>query len=546
MIQRITIGAMLLALFGALPGIAWAEDKGQAELDKATELQLNATTLADLEKVSDLLEQAIAKGLGDDNKKFATELLVSTLLDHARRLSEAVLDQAPPARWQAIRNNALRDLDRALKAEPHTAEAHLMRARLLLLPGGDPQEARKAIDFAIKDYEKQEDEVENLAKSLLLRSQLQEDKAARLADIEAALKVAPGLAEVWQARANHYLATGETEKAVADLKKLVEAQGDLLPARVGLVQALAKLEKYDEALAQLAEVEKIRGEVPAIHLMRAQIYAAQKKLDDAIAALGDALALDPRNLGALFMRAEVNSQREAWKEAESDLQAILKMQPGQPQAVLLLSGVYGEQKKFREAVSQVNELLQKAPNDPRLRLQAAQYLLAGGWPRAAIRQFNRILQDEPGDWRVLRARADAYLNIGKHAEAIADFNKALEAQPKNHGILNNLAWVLATTPDEKLRDAKRSIELGTLACEVTEFKMPHILSTLASGYAESGDFDTAIKWSSKAVELSKEEENKDQLGKELESYKNKKPWREQQENEEKPNPPAVAGDKDEL
>lgn len=164
-----------------MAGAVLADDKGQADLDKATELQLSAQSLGDLEKVADLCEQAIAKGLGEENKKFARELLVSTLLDHARRLSAAVLDQPPPARWQAIRNNAIRDLDRALKQEPHTAEAHLLRARLLLLPGGDRAEVRKALDFAIKDYEKLEDERENLAKSLLLRSELTEDKEARLA-----------------------------------------------------------------------------------------------------------------------------------------------------------------------------------------------------------------------------------------------------------------------------------------------------------------------------------------------------------------------------
>ena len=54
------------------------------------------------------------------------------------------------------------------------------------------------------------------------------------------------------------------------------------------------------------------------------------------------------------------------------------------------------------------------------------------------------------------------------------------------------------------------------------------MSTLASGYAEAGDFETAIKWSTKAVELGKGTENDDQLHKELEGYKEKKPWREEQ------------------
>jgi len=92
-------------------------------------------------------------------------------------------------------------------------------------------------------------------------------------------------------------------------------------------------------------------------------------------------------------------------------------------------------------------------------------------------------------------------------------------------VLNNLAWVLATSPDENLRDGKRAIELATKACELTEYKLPHILSTLAAGYAETGNFQTALKWSQKAVELGSEDQL-EPLTKELESYQAKKPVRE--------------------
>jgi len=63
------------------------------------------------------------------------------------------------------------------------------------------------------------------------------------------------------------------------------------------------------------------------------------------------------------------------------------------------------------------------------------------------------------------------------------------------------------------------------------------LSTLAAGYAEKGDFETAKKWSAKAVELgAKDQDVDDQLKKELESYKEQKPWREKQEVEENTKP----------
>lgn len=100
-------------------------------------------------------------------------------------------------------------------------------------------------------------------------------------------------------------------------------------------------------------------------------------------------------------------------------------------------------------------------------------------------------------------------------------------------MLNNLAWLLATSPEDNLRNAKRAIELATKACELTEYKRAHILSTLAAGYAESGDFDAAIKWSKKALEVGKNDgQIGEQLEEELKSYQARKPWREKHSLEE--------------
>ncbi len=99
---------------------------------------------------------------------------------------------------------------------------------------------------------------------------------------------------------------------------------------------------------------------------------------------------------------------------------------------------------------------------------------------------------------------------------------------------------MANSPKDEVRDGKRSVELANKACDVTEFKKPHILSTLAAAYAETGDFENAIKWSSKAVELGEEDlkDQIEQLKDELKHYQEGKPFRELQNIEEKPDPPA--------
>ena len=61
------------------------------------------------------------------------------------------------------------------------------------------------------------------------------------------------------------------------------------------------------------------------------------------------------------------------------------------------------------------------------------------------------------------------------------------------------------------------------------------MSTLAAAYAETGDFEMARRWSEKSVELG-DDSLKDQLRKELASYKAEKPWREKQGESSEPKP----------
>jgi tetratricopeptide (TPR) repeat protein len=272
------------------------------------------------------------------------------------------------------------------------------------------------------------------------------------------------------------------------------------------------------------------------YTLRARLHTSHENLDAALADLGEALKINANDVGTILFRAELHLFRDDTKSAREDIEEALRQRPGLVLGILMRSRVNAAEKKFEDAIQDMELLVQNDPLNADYRLQLAAYYSADDRPRKAIKLLGELIDNDKNNWRALRSRGDARLAIGEHAEAVEDYNQALAINPDDSGVLNNLAWVLATSPIDEVRDADRSLELATKACELTEYKQAHILSTLASSYAEKGDFESAIKWSSKAVELG-EGDVKEQLEKELESYRAAKPWREKQETKEKPDLP---------
>jgi tetratricopeptide (TPR) repeat protein len=510
--------------------IAQEKMEGRPLLDQATELKLDAKSFDDLEKVADLCEEAIKKGLDKENTAFARQLMSASLFERASRLSAPALTNPPDRRWPAMRDLAMADLDRLLKYNPRFGDALLLVARLQLLPGGDREKTANSIKLALEIFA---EDKEKLAGVYVLRSQLQNDPKARLADLDKAIELDPDNTEILQQRAFSLIQSGKLDEAVEDLRTLFKKDPENIVVAAALVEYLGRHNKPKEALEIANEVVKRQPKDIRAYQMRSRVHLLAENIDGAIEDLGKALEIEPRSLEILLTRATVYESIEKYDEALADLTNAEKIRPGLPQAALLRGMIYQRQERFDDAALQLRRLVRLNPGSAQLRLQLGLCYSMGDHHQLAIEEFSRVIEIDKKSWIALYSRGDTQLNIGKHKEAISDYNAALQLNKDSEGLLNNFAWVLATSPVDELRDGKRAVELAEKACEMSEYKKPHILSTLAAAYAETGDFESAIKWSSKAVEIS-QEDIQDQLKAELKSYKKGKPFRELKEDEEGP------------
>jgi hypothetical protein len=92
---------------------------------------------------------------------------------------------------------------------------------------------------------------------------------------------------------------------------------------------------------------------------------------------------------------------------------------------------------------------------------------------------------------------------------------------------NSLAWLLAVGPDTNVRNGEKAVEYSKKACELSEWKIPVSFDTLAAAYAETGDFDDAVKWENKYLESNASEVDSEKARQRLRLYEQKKPYYEE-------------------
>lgn len=523
------VGAILLGV-AVLAYPARGEDPGQEDLDKATAARVTAKTPQDLNNLIKLLESALEKGLNADNKQYAEGQLAATLLQRGTIFGTVVLEQRPPdPRWPQIREFALRDLRRAVELKKQDAETYFLIARLLALPGGDRDEARKALGVVTDSTDAP---TRLRAQAHILRAALQTDKTKRAVDFDKAVELMPGDADMLKTRAMFHLDANRADEALGDLDRALKLE----PEDAGLYEArgMALLIKKDDdkALESFEKASELAPDAPSPHLRCAQIYADRDDLPKALKAIDKAIELAPESASSLLLRSWIRLKAKDEKGSLADVDRAIELRPKNIAAQRMKASLLASMDRLDEAIEHVRKMSREAPDDMEIMLQLGELYHANKQPRRAIQIFAAVLTSDSKNLQALRDRADSLLSIGKQREAIADYESSLKIKPDQSGVLNNLAWVLATSPDESVRDGSRAIELATKACELTEYKLAHILSTLAAAYAESGDFENARKWSKKAVEIGDEEAD-DQLAQELKSYEAGKPWREKQVVEEK-------------
>jgi tetratricopeptide (TPR) repeat protein len=197
------------------------------------------------------------------------------------------------------------------------------------------------------------------------------------------------------------------------------------------------------------------------------VLETEGKKDDAMKVLQKGLKIRPDFSGARCELAGLLFEENRYLEAQSELEDGLKLDPTDAGLHLYLGYALVRELKYDTAEEQFADSARLAPSDPVGHFQWALALAA---------------QNKTGD-------------------AIAEYRATLRIQPNFTNALNNLAWLLASSPDPQFRDGVQAVELASRACVLTHTNEAIKIETLANAYAARGRFDEAVAWAQKASEV---------------------------------------------
>lgn len=247
--------------------------------------------------------------------------------------------------------------------------------------------------------------------------------------------------------------------------------------------------------------EAIKSETTAeAHSVRGRIYEATGQTELAERDYSAAIRLLPKNALYYYQRGNLAFSQQNYDAAIADADKSMRVPSPYYDIALAMRGhcwlFKGEQDK---AIADFDKLLQLYPERTDVLLSRSRAWYSKGEFDKAAADADGLIQANPKDVNAYMMRALIHRQKGEFAKHIADLTQVVRLDPEHAFALDYLAWLLATIPDEKLRDGKRAIEYARKAQEINGEK-PGALVALAAAYAADGQFAEAIKWQKKAIE----------------------------------------------
>ncbi len=239
-----------------------------------------------------------------------------------------------------------------------------------------------------------------------------------------------------------------------------------------------------------------------LHYYRAGFaYMEQNDPAGAIPFFQKSLELNPRNTLSRLDLTDALFELGRIEESKAEVVKLLEVDPDHALAHFRLASHLRNEQKLDEAAEHFRQALRGEPDLHAAHAGLIAILLETERLDEAAERFAEAVRVEPRKGLTNYCCAEMMYHKGKLAEAAVYYQRALDQNPEYVQAMLNLASIRASGDRPDLRNIEEAFALVTKACEVTQYKDPDVLKSLAGVHAAAGRFGDAASTASRALEV---------------------------------------------
>ncbi|NQT37336.1 MAG: tetratricopeptide repeat protein [Planctomycetes bacterium] len=220
----------------------------------------------------------------------------------------------------------------------------------------------------------------------------------------------------------------------------------------------------------------------------------------ALADLNEAIRLDPANAVSYNNRGITRRKMGDFGKAMTDYNEAIRLDSENRNAFANRGQLYRLKGDYAQAIADLAEVIRLQPEEAAVHVIRGQAYLGKGELDRAVADFSEAIRLDPTDVLAYCERAVVRAKLGQIEEARNDLTTAEKVAAEDPRGINEVAWLLATCEDPRLRDSDRAVKLANRAVELAP-KKGHSWGTLGTARYRAGDWKGAIEALEKANEL---------------------------------------------
>jgi tetratricopeptide (TPR) repeat protein len=293
---------------------------------------------------------------------------------------------------------------------------------------------------------------------------------------------------------------GRYEEEARYLDRALEIDPFFMQGRTRQAINMMQRGKKEESVRLYRELMKDYPGNARLHGGLARVLLSQGKVAEATAAYREALRIDPVFSEARVDLVQLNVSRGNLQAAIDECEEWIKLAPKETAPLLTLAGVLERRGDAEAAAAEYKKAIALDPQSFQARMRYGALLQKRGALSAATAFHRAMLESDPDITAGHYLLGITLARQGKSAEAVEELRKELELAPESPNALSALARLLSSDSNPLVRDGVAAVAIAERLAAIARDD-PATLDAIAMAYAEFGDFDRALGYQTRAVQL---------------------------------------------